>query len=643
MSIADLTTVATDYSIEVPFLKGGFNLGNTCVPYFSSTLPAGELRSMLRLPSRLPVDPDQPIKLEELFQRELDHDRVRNRIMPYLRDDRSLRFFNALTVALLPLDPANPRRLAAAYPNDAALAPPARSEWEGQAVGPIMVSHPPGNADIGELRWNSRLTMPVILDGQHRFRAIEMLLTESQGQLHTDLAAMKVSILFLVFDPRVGFKAAEEMSVLSSCRDIFVDLNKHAVTVPRARLALLDDRSPWSMSMRSILASGVGVDPTPPSTRVEETGRLPLTLVNWRGDTAKFDTGHHLTSLLTLQDMVEHVLGAPVFRPLDYDRARQVVDVLAARLDIEATLDFDLSEIQSEIDAAERDERPFELSRPQAKAVGAAFGERVGRRITRPLVRLSPYATLIEKLSEAGLIGTELEPWLSFNDVERAALLEQLGAEDPTGQIQRISEEVKREKFGLAFQVVFQKAFIYSANSMTAAGRELAPHWQIELADGCDAEALILDAWIERFNAFVTPALAADRTTSPFVGAGVRATGDIDFRKTRIRTITGFVSYVLLAPMSEWIEHKRAGTLSETAIKEWVIDCWAQIAPGPRGPLAGLFSLHGKNWRNGIDEVVQASAVADDEDLSDPEIRAAERINFAVLQLRRTVELAIDT
>src|SRR4051794_23652253 len=103
MSIADLATVAADYSVEVPFLRGAFDLSSTAVPYYSSTLPAGQLRTMLRLPSQLPVDPHQPIKLEELFQRELDEERVRTRIMPYLRDERSLRFFNALTVALLPL------------------------------------------------------------------------------------------------------------------------------------------------------------------------------------------------------------------------------------------------------------------------------------------------------------------------------------------------------------------------------------------------------------------------------------------------------------------------------------------------------------------------------------------------------------
>jgi DNA-sulfur modification-associated len=641
MSIADLADVAADHSIEVPFLKGAFAIGSTAVPYFSTALPAGQLQSMLRLPSQLPVDADQPIKLEELFQRELDESRVTERIMPYLRNDGRLRFFNALTVALLPLDPDDPRRLASTYPDRDDLAPPAHPGWERTAVGPITISHPPGNRDIGELRWHNRLTLPVILDGQHRFRAIEKLLADSAGQLFTDLAAVRVSILFLILDERAGFRAAEPASVLASCRDIFVDLNMHAVTVPRARLALLNDQSPWSMSLRSIISSGVGLDPALPAERVYTTGRLPLTLINWRGGDAKFDSGSYVTSLLTLQDMVEHVLGAARFRDVEYDRARDTMNRIAVRLDIEQTETFSLADVQRAIDDAERDERPFELTRKQAEAVGVAFASRLGQRITRPLVRLTPYATLSDKLVAAGLIGTELEPWLSFNDVERKTLLEQLRADDPAGEVSRIAQEVKGGPFRLAFQVVFQKAFVYSANSMVGATASLAEHWELEIPEGQEAEGVVLDTWIERFNSYVVPALGAERTASPFVGAGLRAGGDIDFRKTRIRTITGFVSYLLLAPMPEWVEARREGQLDEEEISNWVSEKWELILPGPRPQLEGLFSLHGKNWRNGIDEVVQGGAVVDEEiDVTDPDVRAAERLRFAALQLRRAVELA---
>lgn len=641
MSIAELANVATDHSIEVPFLKGSFAIGSTAVPYFSAALPAGQLRAMLRLPSQLPVDPDQPIRLEELFQRELDESRVTDRIMPYLRNDGRLRFFNALTVALLPLDPDDPRRLASGYPQRDDLAPPAHSGWDATAVGPIVVSHPPGNSDLGELRWNNRLTLPVILDGQHRFRAIEKLLADSAGQLFSDLASVRISILFLIFDERVGFRPAEPMSVLASCRVIFVDLNMHAVTVPRARLALLDDQSPWSMSLRSIISPGVGLDDALPAQRVDNTGRLPLTLINWRGGDAKFDSGPYVTSLLTLQDMVEHVLGAPRFRDLDYDRARDAMNRIAVRLNIEETDGFSLAEVQQSIDDAERDERPFELSRKQAGAVGGAFASRLGQRITRPLVALAPYAVLTERLVTVGLIGTEMEPWLSFNDVERKTLLEQLRAEDPAGEVARIAQEVKGDEFRLAFQVVFQKAFIYSANSMVGAADALADLWELDLPEGQDREVAALNAWIDRFNLYVVPALGAQRTTSPFVGAGLRASGDIDFRKTRIRTITGFVSYLLLAPMAAWVEARKEDQLEDDEINEWVAERWELIVPGPRPQLEGLFSLHGKNWRNGIDEVIQAGAAVDEDvDISDPDVRIAERLRFAARQLRRAVELA---
>lgn len=638
MNINDLPGASVDKSVDIPFFKGGFELGQTSVTYFSTCLQARQLTSMLQLPSQLPVDPANPIRLEELFQRELDIDRVTDKIVPYLRNESHLKFFNALTVALLPLEPENPRRLARKYPSDAALAPPGVSDWPCTSIGPITVSHQEGNENLGYLTWNLDMTMPVVLDGQHRFRAIQLLLNETSSRA-AELAKARVSVLFLVLDERVGFRAGEDISVLAACREIFIDLNKHAMTVPRARLALLDDRDVRSVAMRSILADGVALDDKSVSERVENSGQLPLGLVDWRGASAKFDRSAFVTSLLTLQDMVEHVLAVPRFGPLDHARARQAVDALAARLALRPEAGFDLDDLQARIDAAEAAERPFELPRDAALSAGKAFGSRLGPRVVQPLVRLRPYAALIEELHSAGLLGTRLEPWLSFNADERAALLEELDAEDPAPGVERVIKKVKDEQFPLAFQVVFQKAFVYSLNSIASWPDEMAEYWGLDAGDGTSRERSVIDAWIGRFNEFLTAALAVTGSSSAFLGAGVRAGGDIEFRKTRIRTITGFVSYAMLAPLSEWTEERSTDSLADDAVAGWVAERWAAIAPGPRGPLTGLFSLHGKNWRNGIDELVRIRAGAEGQDLDEDE-RAEARIEHAAWQLNRLIELA---
>jgi hypothetical protein len=619
------------------FIRGGFMLGDTAVPFFSTCVQARELNQIVQLPSQLPVDPQQPIKIEELFQRDLDEDRIRTRIVPYLEDAQKLRFFNALTVVLLPLQ-TDRRRLADAYPADDALAPDGPEELTNVKVGPVTLSYRGDNRRVGRLRWNADLTAPVVLDGQHRYRAMQKVL-DGTGRLSQELAESEVSVLFLVLDERAGFAPPSPMTVLGACRQIFIDLNQYAKQVTRARLALLDDRRVNSTALQAILSPAVEVTNKPVHDRVAETGRLPLTLVSWRatdrqGETAKFDTGPYITSLLTLQDIVDHVLGVGTFTPLDHDRAGTIVDQLAARLDLENDPGFDLAQRQEEIKAAADEERPFDLPAEAVRTAGEAFRERFGPRIVKPLTGLIPYAALIDALTEAGVLSTDLEPWLAFNVDERRGLLTSLQAEDPKPKVDTAATAVKRERYPLAFQVVFQKASIYSLNSMLDRHAAVAAHWGLSEA----SEATVLDQWMERFNRYLAPALAIEGTESPFYGAGIRPGGIIDFRKTRIRTITGFVSYCMLADLPRWLELAEDRKTLRDQTMGFVTDGWGKIRAGRHEPLSGLYSLHGRNWRASVEELVATTAEIEDD--PDDTKRQAATLAHAGWQLRRVVEVA---
>jgi hypothetical protein len=141
MNLLDLQPSGINASPNIAYIKGGFDFDSTAVPFFSTCLQAGQLNSLLQLPSQIPVDPANPIELGELFQRELDMDRVKNQIVPYLRSATRLRFFNALTVVLLPADPSNPRRVMREYPDAEDLAPDSPSDLERHTVGPIVLSY----------------------------------------------------------------------------------------------------------------------------------------------------------------------------------------------------------------------------------------------------------------------------------------------------------------------------------------------------------------------------------------------------------------------------------------------------------------------------------------------------------------------
>jgi DNA-sulfur modification-associated len=274
MSIVELEATSVPRAPDIQYIRGGFGLGRTQVPFFSSSVPAADLSALLKLPSQIPFDPGRPIELEELFQRELDDQRVDDEIVPYLSTEGRLRFFNALTVVLLPLDPGNPQRLSRFYPTETGLAPtPSSQALESEEVGPVLLSHPEGDEGVGILTWNTRLTLPVVLDGQHRFWAINRIINEPGGRLRDQLAASSISALFLVLDERAGFASGSEISVLEACREIFIDLNKHAQTVPSSRLYLLDDRDVNAVALRSILAKGVDLDGGPVQNRVRMSPR----------------------------------------------------------------------------------------------------------------------------------------------------------------------------------------------------------------------------------------------------------------------------------------------------------------------------------------------------------------------------------
>ena len=67
--------------------------------------PLSDVSSELKLVESLPSDLRAKWSLEELFQREIDWDRVETELLNgYLKRPNKLKFFNSLTVALIPLN-----------------------------------------------------------------------------------------------------------------------------------------------------------------------------------------------------------------------------------------------------------------------------------------------------------------------------------------------------------------------------------------------------------------------------------------------------------------------------------------------------------------------------------------------------------
>lgn len=639
MDITDLGNGEVPRTPDFQYIKGGLDLGATSVPYFGCSVRAEHLIQFCKLPSQLPVNPERPLELEELFQRQLDEQRVENEIVQYLKNPRQLRFFNSLTVVLMPQEPAGSGQVARMFPDDESLAPPPPdvSKLDSEAIGPVRISHPRGNDTVGHISWNTDLIEPVLLDGQHRFWAIKKIADAPSGPLRAQMAESRISVLFLVLDEQAGFKTKRESpTVPEACRQIFIALNKHAEKVPIVRQQILDDRDLVAVAMRSILAENVDLEDVQEDffARIEQNGRLPLCAVDWRSDSAKIDTGPYVTSTRLLYDVVKELLNIPEFGPEDYDSARKAVERLETRLDMGETEPFDLDTERSEIDDAEQRAIPYEFPQDVIQAAAGQFREKFGEQILDPLRCLEPYRALIEEYQRKGFVGTLTEPWFSLDKAGREAYLSERGLEDPEEGVRQLSDTVK-EQHSLAYQVVFQKAIVYCYRDMRELWRSIADLWSLD--EDADDERFVR-MWSKRCNDFIVPALGETGSGSSFFGAGVRYDGTIDYRKTRISSIAGFITLAMLAPLPDWKEAADASSdLDQKQLKDWVDEAWSKIKPGTKPPLDDLFSRAGSAWRQSVLELVQGltdSGYVDSEIAEDPEVWA---IEHGARQLRRII------
>jgi hypothetical protein len=329
------------YTVLRPMLWGSFNLSQTPIPYYQTVFTLEEMSKELELVENLPSDLRSKWRLEELFQREIDWERVDEEIVKgYLRRPEKLKFFNSLTVALLPLDAK--RMLAKSYgdtPQEPELKESLRRRpWEVINVGGVQIIT---NTDTphGYIRWDPKRIFPATIDGQHRLAALRKHYIE--GNLPTSALETRVSVLFLVLDARVGFDiermylTGDDNPILTVVREVFIDLNKHAEEVERARRILLDDHEIESRCLREMLATRVGE---------QEEGKLPLGVVHWQHNvTAKFNIGKRTGPFVTTVELLYSIL-TDLFDlkrpkdPIDEPAVRKFVSSIEDALNVSNTI-----------------------------------------------------------------------------------------------------------------------------------------------------------------------------------------------------------------------------------------------------------------------------------------------------------------
>ncbi len=542
-----LRSAGADYTGDYTYLKGMYAIGPERLPYYAITMSIADAAKHLVLARDVVFDVERPTRLEELFQRDLDVERARSEIQTYLKQPEGLKFFNSLTVVLLPTAAGDAPVPLDRYPDgdEGAPDPPAGDTLRRIDVGPIQLREM-GEDGVGLMRWNTRRISPVVIDGQHRLFALRELLEDRAFVKHLNPQSTQIPLLTLILDQRAGYEppSGGPSGVLAACRNIFIDINKNAKSVLGARLALLNDQSIADCAMRQLLTEEIGTDPNDPPAR---EGQIPLALVDWHSEVAKFDRSLYLSSVLALRDAVAQALALRTPDPYDLDEWSAHLDLIEARLAPRPDDGWDRPAMDKRLKDAARNELPFDLTQRETAAAASGFVATRGALIVEPLLRAKPYAELIQAYRKAELLDGPFELWLGHDQEGKRAFERLSTAEVPDADI--ISKTAKA-KHPLAFQVVFQKGLLTSVQKLDGFREEALLLLTGEAHEGAKASvAALTNEWLKAFDKRIASRL---NEHAFWRGFGVRLDGTIDFTRSTPDAIAGFVGLALLAPFSDW-------------------------------------------------------------------------------------------
>jgi len=275
---------------------------------------------------------DQKYNLKELFQREIDRDRVKNQLVDgYLRNPRKLKFFNSITVALLPrskdgtIEPEFQD-----YENNDPIVPhdsndkfdAAFKDLDRTVFGGVQFVKSPSG--VARLRWDLERVDAVTVDGQHRLMALQRWFDDNKNKsLEEHERATGIPVIFLLLDKRAGFSSIDHSTtaaIKSIAREIFTDLNKNARQVDKATEIILDDRSLTALCVRQLITE---------QTATDDIELLPLSLIRWRDPNHRFDRDYYLNSLMHLHLMLSDIFGIePPKDPVDADKVKEFIKCL---------------------------------------------------------------------------------------------------------------------------------------------------------------------------------------------------------------------------------------------------------------------------------------------------------------------------
>lgn len=252
------------------------------VTYLQTVFCLGDLEQ-ITLAEELPGSDNWPIR--DLFQRDIDHHRVQNQILPWLRDGQRIKFLPPIVLALIPRSSESDRVL-----QDI---PRCETGAQTSVPGKISLANVPSlyeftasdpRSVVGQLVWNPARCWMVALDGQHRIASLRAWTRANSNDAPRDWT---VPAIVLAATNR-ALPTSRPPTQLDFARSVFVYINTQGRTPSPARKILLDDADPHAIIAQELVerAQARGL-------ASQDELRPSIALFAWRDSDSKFAADCH--------------------------------------------------------------------------------------------------------------------------------------------------------------------------------------------------------------------------------------------------------------------------------------------------------------------------------------------------------------
>lgn len=449
------------------------------LPYFVSLISIDRAIDELKIAEQVSASLETKWSLKELFQREIDEERVVDDIVKgYLLDAKKLKFFNAMTIVLMPK--GKDGQVKNIFTDDVDLPVPP-IPWDAADQEDAQWDHE--NAKIANfngvqyvkigtsarLRWDSNRVLAVAVDGQHRLWALRTFREDKKfrgGNLRPSEQKTNIPVIFILLHPEVGFKNTQDQldrSIRGVARELFTDLNKNAKTVDRARELILDDRSINARCVRTLITD---------TTAKDSEILIPLSLIRWQDDLNRFDSSYYINSLVHLDLLIKSLLRLKEpSDPLDESQVKSFIKGINSSLGIDGKdLEYEgytLSDYYAEhyFDDEGQPQIPFtRLPEQYMNSAVEGFKSNFKPWLLQILLGFKPYKELLSYARQHNLIEGVFGQYHAQTSKHKLTIREQELAKDSdwfNREIKRHEEniqKIKRDKW--AFKAIFQKAIV---------------------------------------------------------------------------------------------------------------------------------------------------------------------------------------